>query len=142
MKTLEFAFYSFGVLAILYETAVLCNTQYFAVLYKNLHERKKENDEARKANGFVRIYSKPMLWYMAFDIVYFFWTVVGLFTTQWFFFVGIRVLSLKMGGHRDKQYYVFLDSLLSITILVLLFLNKYVWLHRWGFEVHFNYHKG
>lgn len=75
-------------------------------------------------------YTVIALPYMGFMIAYMAWAIVGLFTSQWIFFLTILGLSLLHGllASIYKNYTAIIlrvDAIITMLILVFLFINRF-----------------
>jgi len=74
--------------------------------------------------------------FVLFDLWYFWWTIVGLLTSQWVLFLLLRGLSICFHGEREKSSKILLlDSVVSLIVLLLIYVNKFIWLWRLDISV-------
>lgn len=117
----EFVFYSFGLLAIVWEAVALCNAPYMLQFRERIRKVVKINSEAKSKEDRVR-YGRGMAFFAFFDLMYGLWVWAGLFSTQWPFVLGLRLFSLVP---KKKAWWYMLDAGISLMLLTAMFLNKY-----------------
>ena len=100
-------FYLFGILAILWEFAVLTDTNKIHYFLGN-KEKNKDNDNYTNLSFLM--------------LGYFLWAIVGLFSSQWILFLVLIVLSIIPTKHIVLRW---IDSLLSLLILLFILINKF-----------------
>lgn len=117
----EFFFYSFGLLAIVWEAIALCNAHYLIKFRAKLRELTGINAKAKTPEERVR-YPRSMSFFALFDLMYGVWVWAGLFSTQWPFVLGLRIFSLVS---KNSVWWYRTDAALSLVLLMCMFLNKY-----------------
>ncbi len=125
-----FFFYVWAVPAILFEIWMMSKKNYDRIIFYNEKTTKEEN---KAKNYFVKSkaeqLSGPECAFSLLVLGYFLWDTVGLFSSQWVFFLALWILSLISIGIRKikSMNYAWnvIDSILSIIILFSIIINKY-----------------
>ena len=120
---MEFLFYMWAIVAILYEAIVMVNpkdaTRHINDL-KNRNKNKLEQSENQKL-------------FNIFQFLYMVWVLVGLFTTYWVVFLFFLIFSYSTSLLMKKTYTDFdqqvmirgVDAVISFLILLFIVINKY-----------------
>lgn len=138
MRTLfTYGFYFFGVSVVVYELVKLGGFNPLTLI-KDLTEKA---DAEKAANTLVT--SEPdkkmsdQITFALFGTIYFvwfifymMWTVLGLLSSQWPFFLTLFILSFVVGGimSKFKAYtgaVLKIDAFITIVLLVMMFLNRF-----------------
>lgn len=110
-------FYIIAALFLLVELLILVNI-------KTVHSGKKRLYKLRKEKNKVELedLSPGMIAYQIVGIIYLIYAVIGLMSSQWIMFAVLILLSFV-----PKKWIIwrYIDSFLSIAILVFIILNKY-----------------
>ena len=119
---LKFIFYLFGIVAILFELWSIYNFKKLTSFGEKLQKNSKLSEEEKVPITYNESVFIFCIW------SYFLWTFVGLFTSQWVLFLGLIMLSLLTGlinKIKRTETWNFVDSVLSISIILLAILNTY-----------------
>lgn len=116
MEVLKIIFYSLGLVCLLYEFNKLTDP-------KAVIKRLKESKEARKNKREIH-YSKEDTIVLLLGLFYMLWCTVGLFTVQWPLFVFMWIMALIMGVLPKRAWWMVLDSIISIPIIIFLMVNS------------------
>ena len=119
---LKFIFYLFGIVAILFELWSIYNFKKLTSFGEKLQKNSKLSEEEKVPITYNENVFIFCIW------SYFLWTFVGLFTSQWVLFLGLIMLSLLTGlinKIKRTETWNFVDSVLSISIILLAILNTY-----------------
>lgn len=111
---MEFFFYIWAILAILWETMVISSPK--KVLDFRTRLRNAINEDGEKTS--------TMKAYGMFTILYFLWVIVGLFTSQYVIFLIILLLG---SISKKKVWIVWIDSVVTLGLILFIILNKYHW---------------
>lgn len=130
---LSFIFYVWAILALAYEGWKL---SYYN--YKQLRslETLVKSSRGLKGNVFWAQFTEDQKTFLVLTILYCLWAFIGLFTSQWFLFLMIMLLS-QIQRMFKSYFYTVIDSAATIFILLSIILNKYH-LH-YSFTEVFNY---
>jgi phosphoglycerol transferase MdoB-like AlkP superfamily enzyme len=111
---MRYIYYSLAVFAFIYELGGFFNPK-DALDEKNklLENLKKEEKED--------LTSSQIVWIIS-TFFYLFWMVIGLFTFQWFAFLVLLVMGLVP---KKWVWYIFIDSVISIAIILFIVLNAF-----------------
>lgn len=110
MIVLQWIYYSFAFLAILWEVFVFWNPKKVTnFISENEHKDRDEIPFEFRALAVLMF-------------CYAFWVIMGLFTNQWFLFLALLALSLI-----PKKYYVLrcIDAFLSVSLLIFIIINQF-----------------
>lgn len=130
---LSFIFYVWAILAIAYESWKLSYYNYKKL--KSVETIVKSNKGLKK-NLFWSKFTEDQKIFLSLSLFYLFWALVGLFTSQWYLFLLIMLLSQIQRIFKNYLYNI-IDSLLTISVLLFIVINKYH-LH-YSFTEVFNY---
>ncbi len=108
---IKLLFYSWGILAIMYEMMVLSSPVKITTFNKN-RKTKNSKDYTGWENAFVILI-----------LFYIIWCCIGLFTSQWLLFIVI--ICLGFIPKRNIAFLIWIDSLISLLILVFIFINSF-----------------
>jgi len=113
-------FYIWSIPAILFELWMINKTFYNKIIDFN----KKCKDEPGKFTGSEWLFTILILGY-------YLWMTIGLFSSQWIFFLGLWILSFISTGLTKfkviKYIWNVIDSIISIALIFSIILNKYHW---------------
>jgi hypothetical protein len=120
---MEHIFYAFAIFAILYEVVNLFNPNRLQEFKRIVSDMSK--GEAISDRDNVRFYSIGCSTYM-----YAVWNIVGLFSSQWVFFLallglGIITATVKKAIPSGYVLFTIIDALLSVGLLGVIIINKY-----------------
>jgi hypothetical protein len=111
MKFFTFLFYAFAVLPIIWEAVIISSPIRMSRKIKAMKDAKAKEYTTNQSAASV------------FLLTYAFWSIIGLMSTQWIGFAAILVLSLIPRG--NFWFFRWVDSVISIAILVFIVINKY-----------------
>ncbi len=133
MIILSYIFYSFGFFIFLnsFVNLLRFNKIYFVnewvVKFKKVTEKKPSVSDFRSKDD-LKIYRNKSL----FLSIEFIWLCIGVFTNNWFIFLGILFLGFFMNTGLKKIKFTIIDKILSFTYLLIkcviylfLFINKF-----------------
>lgn len=133
MIILSYIFYSFGFFIFLnsFVNLLRFNKIYFVnewvVKFKKVTEKKPSVSDFRSKED-LKIYRNKSL----FLSIEFIWLCIGVFTNNWFIFLGILFLGFFMNTGLKKIKFTIIDKILSFTYLLIkcviylfLFINKF-----------------
>jgi hypothetical protein len=104
-------FYFFSVLAILYEACVLVRAGDFYSLKQEMAAKGSKN------------YNDIEKSFALMTSLYAIWAIVGLFSSQWYLFLLLLIVSLLPIKNSKTGFKI--DSAISLSILLLIVINKY-----------------
>jgi hypothetical protein len=114
----KFIFYFFGIIAILYEYWSVSNYPKLAAFKDKISEAKKNKVNMKLTQ------SQSIL--AVLHLLYFFWAIVGLFTSQWEVF--LLIFGLSMLNHWIKgEIWNLIDAILTVALIMFAILNTYHW---------------
>lgn len=116
---LKFAFYFMGILPMIYEIWSLSNWTVLNDLDKKVKTAKAANKSLRglqvtELEGCIGI----------FNIIYFAWLVIGLFSSQWIVYMVVILISFLSKPLWSKAWKMF-DSVFTLLLLFFAVLNAY-----------------
>src|SRR5688572_85365 len=115
ISILKFFFYFIGLMAIIYELWAIENYKTLEVLREKL---KKDKMKAKISDQEQTFGCLHMLYMM--------WVFVGLFSSQWICFLGIVLMSMFGVSLKGKSWN-FIDSVITICLILFAILNTYHW---------------
>lgn len=118
MKTI---FYVIVALLLVYELIVLMNIK---TVFKSVQKYRNISKDLKRTSRKVEAgeYSQTFLLFSIFNIFYFIFTIIGFMSSQWILFALLFILSIIPKNYISLRY---IDSIISISILVFILLNKY-----------------
>lgn len=138
MRTfLTYSFYLCGVGFLCYEILKTQGLNLFNTLkeYETKAELEKDKNKSISSTDLPEMqdqiaYSILALLYVGWVFAYTLWTLTGLLSSQWVFFLSILVLSFVSGGLAKffKNYSNFIwrfDAIITVIILVFMFINRF-----------------
>jgi hypothetical protein len=137
---LKFIFYSFSVLAVLYELWAIRNSHKIQKVKQILDDVK--GVDYSNLNGEQKSQVGKSCIFAVFHFMYFFWNVVGLMSSQWILFLLILIFGILSSYvfKRNKAWHT-TDCILSMSIIVFAVINTYH-LHIDLFDVIYKYIMG
>lgn len=111
---MEFLFYIWATIALIWEMMAFSSSKKVASFKANMIKA-SENDTEK---------TDSMKAYSLFSILYFMWSLVGLFTSQYLIFLILILIAFLP---KKKAWTIRLDALVSIILLLLVIMNKYHW---------------
>ena len=137
---LVYSFYLFGIIFIIYEMLKFSGFDPLAIL-KSLEvkaeEEKKQVEELKKkelpADGLIAnqmTYAAFGCVWIFFSLVYMGWTLVGLLSSQWLFFlvlIGLSILtgfSIKIFKNYKNIIFRF-DAFITFVLLIIMYINRF-----------------
>lgn len=88
----------------------------------NSNSSKEEKEKLKK-------FALPFTLLFLIQIVYYAWVIIGIFSSQYLFFIGIFIISIITNSYREKlkpyTLYVLIDSISCFSLITLIILNKY-----------------
>lgn len=115
---MAYIFYGFALLALMHDAMIISGINELHDKLNNLVTKKAEDRTSTE-----KIYGDLHL-------LYFLWVFVGLFSSQWFGFAAMLILSLILIPIKKIKAGRVIDSCIGIAILLFIIINKYHFHYR------------
>lgn len=125
---LKYIFFFFGIIALMYELWVMCNLKKLF----NFRKAVQDNLGDQKSIGLplLKILPEKACLFVICHILYFLWSLVGLFSSQWLIFLVLTPISFISGkllprniGFEAFSTIVFIDSFISAGLVGFAIIN-------------------